>query len=530
MMNKELGSQVPFSPFIISLIGIAFLLAYWFFGFDGITFSDDVYYILAGRSFWEGTMEVNEYHFSSRWGAYIPFGFFGWIFGFSPKVFSLFSLICYLVTYLLFLRMIRMNDLRLVFTLWFVTQVYFLHFLTKVYPDSALVLWVSLVPICAYHRMKRPTLAGLGFILALFVGFVTKETIVFLAPFPFILFFLDWKQKQVKKSFYISFFLGGFILASLYLAYFWIQFGDPLFRIHSINAGHYISEFTYADKGLWSILKRLTILPFVTFVERAYWPWLVFALPGLYFGLRKKTSSLLECSVALLCLLLGFWFMSSTLELYNPIYLNPRHLIILVPLLSFVITQGWTLWSKSKKWRFILTVFLFVGILIALLIQDWQMALFHFAFLPLLWIKKPRIRWSILASILIIPALLAIPYQFSLKKYQNLISTLDELTQKHDDQTILLINNFIFFSQDVLLPEKAEQQKALFPIENILQLQRYPPDEIRVMIYEYYAHAYPQEQADVNNLELWIKINNYRVIEEYREDRIWFRKLSRALD
>jgi hypothetical protein len=167
------------------------------------------------------------------------------------------------------------------------------------------------------------------------------------------------------------------ILGIAYLAYFWIAFGDPLYRVSSINAGHYISEFTYADKGFWVILKRLTILPFQAFVERAYWPWLVFALPGLVFGLKDKASRSFSFAIASICLMLGFWFMSSTLAFYNPIYLNPRHLIILVPILAYLIASGWEKWQNSKAWQARIIGLLLLGVVIALLIQDWKMAAFN---------------------------------------------------------------------------------------------------------------------------------------------------------
>src|SRR5690606_16467321 len=56
------------SPFFL---GLGFLLAFWFFGYDGITFSDDVIYLRMGQQFWDGETVLSSYHFSSRWGAYL---------------------------------------------------------------------------------------------------------------------------------------------------------------------------------------------------------------------------------------------------------------------------------------------------------------------------------------------------------------------------------------------------------------------------------------------------------------------------
>src|SRR5690606_24435351 len=156
---------------------------------------------------------------------------------------------------------------------------------------------------------------------------------------PLLLLLTDVKTGN-RLDFYYYF--GGLMLslAILYLSYYHWQFGDSLYRFKSVNTGHYISEYTYHDKGLASILKRITYLPVLTLIDRTYWLWWVMAIPGVYVGVRKKEPIAFEFGASALCLLVGFWFMSSTLEFYNPIYLNPRHLIILIGPLSVCIAVG----------------------------------------------------------------------------------------------------------------------------------------------------------------------------------------------
>ncbi len=524
-MKTTTSPLLPHSENKTPLItGLLFLVGYWIIGYDGITFSDDVYYLLAGKSFWEGTMEVNSYHFSSRWGAYIPSGLIGHIVGFNPHIISGFSLICYLVTLFVLVRIIPDKKLTWILVIWFCSQVYFLHFITKVYPDAPLVLWVTILPVAAIFRNKKPFVSGVIFVLALFAGFLTKETIIFLAPFVVILFLFDLRNQSINKNFYISLVASGLILSILYLAYFWIQFGDPLYRITSINAGHYISEFTYADKGIWSIVERLTILPFTTLVERAYWPWLIFAIPGIYQGLKSKKSPTFEFTVAFLCLFLGFWFMSSTLEFYNPIYLNPRHLIILVPILAFLIASGWNTWRNSKQWKIALYSLICVGTIIAMIQGDSKQALFLCAFMLLIWIKNRTYQHLYLAIILILPALFSIYYQKELKQYLNLTETIDLLTQDPEKQSVILTNNFVHFSREVILPHDKNRQEKLYPIESLEELNSELPQEIEVLIYGYYRHAYPKEQEDVDKLEIWLVSNNYQLDSEEESGNLWIRK------
>ncbi|SFT49331.1 4-amino-4-deoxy-L-arabinose transferase [Algoriphagus locisalis] len=503
--------------------GLLFLLAYWLFGFDGITFSDDVYYLLAGQKFWEGTMQVNDYHFSSRWGAYVPSGFIGYLLGFDAHKISLISLLSYGLTLLLILKILPKKAPSWVLVLWFCTQVYFLHFLTKVYPDSSLVLWTCLVPISAVYRKSNPVVAGCVLVAALFLGFLTKETIVLLGPFPIILFYLDWKKQNLNKSFYAAILATGILLSVAYLSYFWIKFGDPLHRVTTINAGHYISEFTYADKGFWSILKRLTILPIITFVERSYWAWMVFAIPGIALGLKSKTTPTFEFSLALLCLLIGFWFMTSTLDFYNPIYLNPRHLIILVPILSVLIALGWNKWKYSTKWRFGIIGLLGFGVAISLLQMDWKMAGFQLALFAAAYMYNYKFQHLLISVILLAPAIIAIPYQRKLKQYNNMTETLSSELQITTNQSFIVTNNFLVFSEEVLFPGDKINQKKLNGLDSLLTWRNAKTDTVTLLLYTYYHHAYPQEQEEIDTTELKLKSLGYFLYKEENEGLLWKR-------
>ncbi|MBN7813120.1 hypothetical protein J0A68_19350 [Algoriphagus sp. H41] len=500
--------------------GAAFLLAYWIFGFDGITFSDDVYYLLAGKKFWEGTMEINEYHFSTRWGAYVPAGLAGWLLSFDPHTVSLVSLLSYLGTLLLLLRILPRDRSPWVLVFWFCTQVYLLHFLTKVYPDSLLVFWVTLVPFSAIFRYEKPFLAALGLVSALFFGFLTKETIVFLAAFPVLLFVLDWKDKKPNLSFYGYLLAMGFLFGATYLAYFWLKFGDPLYRLQSLQAGHYISEYTYADKGAWVILKRLTILPILTFVERSYWLWLVFSLPA-WVQLRKKQGSPgLEFGLASLCLLTGFWAMSTNLAFYNPLYLNPRHLIVLVPILAFLVSMGWAVWQESLRIRKAMVFLVALGVAVSLLQQDWKMVGFQASFVGiLLWRNLPMKEWAV-ALLLLIPAFASVYYQGKLKAYPEFLDALKSEVGNPSDQSPILVNNFVHFSREVLFPDDASAQSLLLPIEKLDSVRTQLPQQFRVFIYDYYQHAYPKEQLDIDKLRDFLSQEAELVAEE-RGHRVW---------
>ncbi|MFN3996290.1 hypothetical protein [Algoriphagus sp.] len=507
-----------------SFFGITFLSLYWLFAFDGITFSDDVYYLLAGKKFWEGSMEFNDYHFSTRWGAYVPSGLVGFLFGFDPHRISLISLISYIGTLGMLLKVLPKEFNPWVLVIWFSIQVYFLHFLTKVYPDSLLVFWTVLVPFSAIYRSQKPYLAALGVISGLFFGFITKETIIFLAPLPILLFVFDWKKGNRNLAFYYTLVGLGLAFGAIYLGYFWIKFGSPFYRFESIQDGHYISEFTYADKSAWVMLQRLTVLPIITFVERSYWLWIVFAIPGLHRIWRKTSSPGIEFGLAFLSMLGLFWFMSTNFRFYNPLYLNPRHLIIMVPILAFLIATGWEEWRGDLKLKLTIIGLILLGVAISLIQQDWKIAAFQaFAIVIIYVFHGEKLVWTI-GIYLLIPALIAISYQQKIKGYNLLIQTLSQETSNADNQSLILTNNFIDFSKEVLFSENQSARDLLFPIEKLDSLKLNPPQNFRVLIYDYYKHSYPKEQVDVDALELWLK--DQKLLIENREGLIWIRNFE----
>lgn len=502
-------------------LGALFLFLYWLFGFDGITFSDDVYYLLAGRDFWNGEMEVNAYHFSSRWGAYVPAGLMAWIFGLDPHRISLISWISYVGTLALLLQILPKNSKPWILVLGFSTQVYFLHFLTKVYPDSLLVFWTTLVPYAAFFRKDKPILASLGLIAGLFFGFITKETIIFVAPLPGLLLLYDWKKNELSKSFYLGLLAWGLAFGAVYFGYFWIRFDNPFYRIDSLQAGHYVSEYTYADKSAWVMFKRLTVLPVLTLIERAYWLWVVLSIPVLHLMWNGKIKQGVEFGLAFMSLGVCFWLMTTNLEFYNPLYLNPRHLIILVPIMSFLISIGWDQIWGNRSYRRIIFGLLAFGVLVSLGQQDWKMAGFQATVLGILWLSIRIEKWKFfLPLVLLVPPIASIFYQFRIKDYSNFRESLVEQCLK--DSSPILVNNFVQFSAEVLLPEHPSGQSLLLPIEKLDSLAPVLPDNFRVFLYEYYRHAYPKEQEDVERLESWLN-SQATLLAEEKKGKVWIR-------
>lgn len=501
------------SPFFL---GLGFLLAFWFFGYDGITFSDDVIYLRMGQQFWDGETVLSSYHFSSRWGAYLFSGYLTHFFDFNDRYGSVASLIFYLTSLGVLWKVVPPGRGRQWMVLFFVSHIFLLHFLPKVYPDSYLILWVILVPAAAVYRQSRPLFAAWAMAMAFFVGFCTKETMVLLFPFPFLILALDYKRKRPLK-FYYYFFSVSLLIVSLYLLYYHLAVGDALFRFKSVNEGHYVSAYTYWDKGWWSILKRISYSPLITLIERAYWPWLVLAVPGILTAVKKQEKVSLEFALCSFCLLVGFWFMSSTLKFYNPIYLNPRHLIILVAPLSVNIAFGARKWLNNSPYQKTLFVMLAAGGSYALAFSDWIIGLFYLFLAAVLLIRREKIKFYLMGLALAVSVVFSARYQQQLKNYPHFLKTFQSAVRQVSPAAPLLTHDFIVHSQEVLLGQ-IDVKAPVISLGELEKIKAAAPRQLTLFVYNYYKHAYPEEQEFLDRAEAWLEEEGYRLTQS-RTDR-----------
>lgn len=493
--------------------GLVFLGIFWWFGYDGITFSDDVIYLKTGQDFWEGKPLDLTHHFSSRIGSFLFSGLFTYLFGFSDRMGSIASLISYVLILLGTYRLVSANYFPWVI-LFLCTHVFFMHFLTKVYPDSLLALWVFLIPFATSYRHRFPIVSAFVLIVALFMGFLTKETIIFLFPFPLILVWIDWKSKQLGR-FHVSLLGFGLLFSIAYLGYFWLNYGNAFYRIQAVHEGHYISEYTFFDKEWTVLLWRISFGPLVTLIERSYWLWLVLAIPGIFRGLKGYERVTTEFAIASMCLLVGFWWMSTSLEYYNPIHLNPRHLIIFIPILAILIGLGFQSWLQSTNVRKMVIGLILLGALIAVTVGDYKQAAFLGAFAFVLvcstfvTTKQLFLAFSLL---LLIPVFLSVRYQERLKGYDQFMNTFNAVLDEKTD--FVVVNNFVHFSKEVLLPYQQDKQLRLLAVEDLEAFKNASPERFTWLIYKYYLHAYPKEAPDLESFQRMIQELPYELVNE----------------
>lgn len=249
------------------------------------------------------------------------------------------------------------------------------------------------------------------------------------------------------------------------------------------------------------------------------------AIPGIYYGIEKKQPIALEYGTAALCLLTGFWFMTSTLEFYNPIYLNPRHLIILVAPLSVCIALGSKHWLDFLQWKLALASLLILAGGYCFIFGDWKIGLFYVLFSGLLFFKQENIRCTAMALGLILPVLFSVYYQRQLKNYPHFIEAFRSETLKVSGNSPLLTHDFIYFSREVLL-EEPQGKSAIVSMAEMESLTKNPPETLTLLIYQYYRYAYPAEQGYLDKAEQWIE-DNYDLTHSEETPWLSIRKYSR---
>ncbi|QDH80007.1 hypothetical protein FKX85_13585 [Echinicola soli] len=506
----------PTSPFAL-IAALLFFMAFWNWGYDGITFSDDVSYLTLGHQFWHDIPFQENDLFNYRWGTYLLPGLITYLFGFNDHLASLPSLFAYMLTVVLIWKILPEYLAKNVFVVFFCTSVFLLHFLPKVYPDSLLVFWTALIPASAVYRHKQPFIAGLIMSTAFFFGLCTKETIILLAPLPLLLFIADARHNR-PTSFYRYFVLFAIVFILGYLGYFYVQFGDPFFRLKSIETGHYVSPYSFYDKGWAKTLERLTFSPILTFIERTFWIWIVLAVPGLVRAFKHDKDLHLVFALSSLCLLIGFWFMTTSLSFYNPLHLNPRHLIILAPVLSVNIALEAKRWTSNFFWNRFGALWIGFGGIVALGLLDWKLAAFYFSFAAVLLLVPSKWKTPCLAVLLFFPVLASVAYHKELKNYGHFKSVFNKTLSTCNADAPLISHDFVVKSGEVLVGE----YNSHLPLYSVQELTKKPaidglPQKFTILVYSYYNHAFPEEGSFVKEVTAFANHYHYDKTKIYQD-------------
>lgn len=267
----------------------------------------------------------------------------------------------------------------------------------------------------AQENTMRDRSIAAGFVLSLFFGFISKGTIVLILPLIGLIFLLNLVQKK-NLNFWKWTVIYGISTILLYFLLIYFISGDPLSRFKVIGENAYLNRCSYADQGKLILLKRITI-DFLELLQRDHLLMnFLLILPAAFYLLLKRKLELKNqlhfLIISSLILLLSSNFMSISLKAYNPMCLDIRHYLFLIPIsastlahiLRHSIAEKWTRWgmilaalggllisgSMDNQDLYLLGIPFFITVLIYLWSYDSQLnKKILWALIPLSLLIKP---------------------------------------------------------------------------------------------------------------------------------------------
>jgi hypothetical protein len=385
MQKYTLSSQGK-ARFIFTLL-LTFIIAYWFFAFDGFDFYDDYAYSYYANEMAEGRFHFGESHFSHRIGMFAPLAALYYLFGLNDRITLLWPLLCHLAGVFLVFFVLHKKDkgAAVAGALMAGLSFYSLFFCKELYPDTVISCFgMASVFILFKVRDRKEGLAlffPLLFVCFVFEAFLAKETSIYFFPFYILLFIHDLLRK-INLKFWMYTVLFSLAMVMIYLTWYKMNTGSFLYRFQTIQEGHYEFSGSYYQRKLIEYLPRLTYEPFLLFLDTEIIIPVIIAIPALSslklkeMSDLRKTESFWACLVALI--LMMFWFSSTSLKFYNPIFLQGRMILMIVPPLCVLAGLGWKKINENAFWNSITAILFLVLAVCYYLFFSHKLALIYF--------------------------------------------------------------------------------------------------------------------------------------------------------
>jgi len=331
------------SRFLILFSFIFLLIAYHLFGFIGHYGYDDIHYARLAYDFNNGTVDYND-HFSYRIAVILFTALSYSVFGINDFASSLPAIIVsLLILTIVFFVLKKENKRTIVIALSLTTlSDWFLFYSDKLMPDIYVALFITAgISVIWYYKFSAGSKNALScsvlLVLSLLLGFLAKETIVFIIPLLAYLFIADIIFRR-NIRFWIYTLTGGCVALLLYFLLTWLITGDFLKRFEAVSGNGYLNLCSYDKQPTAFLIRRITR----DFIEMlVYQTMMTGFIVVVACLLRNKSAELLRFNDSLsfwitsaLILLLSSNFMPTSLTAYSPLCPDPRHYLFLIPVSS----------------------------------------------------------------------------------------------------------------------------------------------------------------------------------------------------
>ncbi|WP_460894250.1 ArnT family glycosyltransferase [Rufibacter soli] len=393
---------------------MSFTLLYFFAEHEGFYFGDDFSYGLYAHQLLHGGFHFDDYSFCHRFMVFVPTALFYWLWGMNVYTTTLWPLLCTLGTYLaIFLTFRKSHPVATSWALVLMGFYYFqLNTVNYLYPDNILLFFSTACLLVLYKARKPlPSLSaeiGYGVLFAVLnlLAFLTKETIVYAAPFYLVIFLYHLLRKE-NLHFWAAAILSGALLLGVYFLLYKLYAGNAWQRFEDIAATNTVeTKQAYLDTRSATLLPRLTYQPLLFFIGSGLGIPLAFialcflCVPRPRLVAQAKTHSF--WLMALLSMLLPIWFGTATVDFYKPMPLVPRMFHPLLP--AFCLAGALAVeraWGQRSSYALLAGLFLVFTVLAEGTMWTMYLPLALFFTALFLW-RRPVPHWLGLAAVLLV--------------------------------------------------------------------------------------------------------------------------------
>jgi hypothetical protein len=352
------------SKVIILIASFAFIILNHFFGFSGHYGYDDMEYAKLANDLNNGIIDWNN-HYSHRLSVLGITSFSYRIFGINEFASALPALLASLGVLALVFIMVRKEStfhITLAMSLTCFSN-WWIYYSDKLMPD--MLVCFSIISCCYFlyrDRFKKPhtyLINALGFSISLFIGFFAKGTIILALPvFIFILFKDLLNRKSMKIWTYSGIF--SLVLLSLYFLMIWKSTGSALIRLEAIHLNTYDNPCNYQLQDIFAVLYRITFGYIFLLIKSGIIIPYLFIIASLS---RRRMHMVFDISqphtflrAFAMILLLSSNFMTISWTGYNPICLDPRHHLFLIPIAALAAIHFFNSKHSNKKFKLIVLI------------------------------------------------------------------------------------------------------------------------------------------------------------------------------
>jgi 4-amino-4-deoxy-L-arabinose transferase-like glycosyltransferase len=411
---------------VLVLLSFVFcLLISHLLGYVGHFGYDDMQYAAIAHAIREGNFPAED-HFAYRFAVVLPTALFYLLFGVNDWASSLPAMLASMVILFFIYQMLKREAfttliIALGFTLF---SHWYLFYSDKLMPDIHLCMGIIGAVYFYYRqRFQFPSASkgnALGFTVLLFYAFLAKGTVILSLPLFAYFLLLDLWQKR-NRQFWLFVLIGMVFLSFFYFVLIYLLTGDMSSRFEALFANSYLNRCSYAEQSSRILLKRLSV-DFLRMlrIDTLLYTFSIIALVALFEirkGLFRLTTPLHFFLMSSLLMLAASNFMSISPTSYNPMCLDIRHYLYLIPL-SGIAAGIYLQQAQRFGWRNLLLIISLL--IISVLSYRNEDQAFNWYYLPvgiglsLFLLSSFYQKYKPLALSLLILTLAYLPYQLTL--------------------------------------------------------------------------------------------------------------------